>query len=408
MGYISFQIPRYIIRMDKEDLSSKLKGSTCSEDDSDDSDYNPEEKTLSGKKKNLNPLSFDITINKKKWEQIKPSKKVYKDGRVYDVLQRGWTDVMAKEMWKESKLQCSYKFRNHHFYKTSGYDYLYFDGFCTDDNCGVAFMGSCKEQPSTCDEVLKIRIDTYDTRKIKHKNKRRFAGPQRAKGKKKLRYMKAKAFKGQKANKLLDNSDLLPAILSNSYVYQKARQEARDAEIELYKYPGNPIESLHAIMDSGTDIQMIATTPFQVMYWTGEQLKLWKEALEMDDVVASVDASGSFVKKVNIFEDNISPAIFLYILVVRFNGKMYAVSQMLSAAHDTNSISNWLLRHKEDSKIIPQVLISDCALALLNSSSLTYNDCTYDVFLTMCLRILQKKKCSTTTYFASKRSSSSD
>ena len=184
-------------------------------------------------------------------------------------------------------------------------------------------------------------------------------------------------------------SDPIPALLSNSGVYQTARKEAIDEELNLKNYPGRPIESLHAIMDNRPELKMISTTPFIVMYWTDQQIKFWNEVYKLPGIETSIDASGSFAKKVNIIEDNFSSDIFLYVIVVRFDGKIYPVAQMLSDSHNTNTITDFLIRCKEDGAPIPKVIVNDCSLALLNAVALAYNDCCYNQYLTGCFRILR-------------------
>ncbi|OXU19512.1 hypothetical protein TSAR_012134 [Trichomalopsis sarcophagae] len=108
-------------------------------------------------------------------------------------------------------------------------------------------------------------------------------------------HMKPKRFKVEEAKKFMDNSDIIPSLLSNSVVYKTARQEIRDQDLKLENYPGNPIESLHEMMDDISAVKMISTYPLIVMYWTEEQIKLWNEANELDEVDISIDASGSFI-----------------------------------------------------------------------------------------------------------------
>ncbi|OXU19513.1 hypothetical protein TSAR_012135 [Trichomalopsis sarcophagae] len=126
-------------------------------------------------------------------------------------------------------------------------------------------------------------------------DKRHLATERRQIAKNSLRHMKPKRFKVEEAKKLMDNSDIIPSLLSNSVVYKTARQEIRDQDLKLENYPGNPIESLHEMMDDISAVKMISTYPLIVMYWTEEQIKLWNEANELDEVDISIDASGSFI-----------------------------------------------------------------------------------------------------------------
>ena len=236
--------------------------------------------------------------------------------------------------------------------------------------------------------MVKIHIKAQDTSKIAHKKKRRFGSRRRVIGKKELKHIKAKCFRNEEIHKFMDESDPLPALLSTSGVYQKARQEALDEEIGLENFPGNVLESLHAIQHFTSDIHFLSTSPFQIMFWTKSQVKLWNEAVDLPDSVVSIDASGSFVKAIKLDYNNESPAIFLYVKVIRFGGKIYPVSQMISAAHDTNSICDWLLLDIDSKKRVEKSIVVDCSLALLNAISLAYNECSYKNYLDTCFQIL--------------------
>ena len=123
-------------------------------------------------------------------------------------------------------------------------------------------------------------------------------------------------------------------------------------------------------------------------------MKLWHEISDIDSVDVSVDASGSFVKRVKFTHDNFSSAIFLYIIVVRFSGKIYPIYQMLSDSHNTNTICDLMMRAKDDGAPVPKIIVVDCSLALLNAISLAYNDCSYNQYLQTCFKII-RGKCST-------------
>lgn len=236
--------------------------------------------------------------------------------------------------------------------------------------------------------MIKFHIKTFETYHIKHKNKRHLARERREIAKNALRHMKPKRFKVEEAKKFMDNSDIIPSLLSNSVVYKTARQEILDQDLKLENYPGNPIESLHEMMDDISAVKMISTYPLIVMYWTEEQIKLWNEANELDEVDISIDASGSFIKRVKIVQDNYSSDLFLYVIVVRFGGKIFLVAQMISESHNTNTITLFMMTTKVYGAPSPKIILADCSLALLNSICLAYNSCFYNEYLLNCFKIL--------------------
>ena len=62
----------------------------------------------------------------------------------------------------------------------------------------------------------------------------------------------------------------------------------------------------------------------------------------------SIDASGKFVKLVEIIDGNFTANIFLYKIVGFAGLKIYPLSQMLSEVHDTVVISKWLTQWFQD------------------------------------------------------------
>ena len=142
-----------------------------------------------------------------------------------------------------------------------------FFGWCTE--CNSKFFGVCRVKPLESDPVI-IEMKAFDTSQIPHKRKRHFSSNIRKIGKVTLKNEKAKKFKNSKSRKLIDHSDPIPAILSNSGVYQKARHEAIDESLQMHNYPGSTLESLLAMMDALSEIKVISSNLFVVMYWSKE------------------------------------------------------------------------------------------------------------------------------------------
>lgn len=88
--------------------------------------------------------SFDILVEGRDAEKIKPVEKVYKDNRAYEVFPQGWADIIVKYIWKKSKSECSFKFKKHIFYKTKGYPYFRFYGNCMEKNCRAPLKGTAR------------------------------------------------------------------------------------------------------------------------------------------------------------------------------------------------------------------------------------------------------------------------
>lgn len=54
---------------------------------------------------------FDLFVSAEKWREMKPTCKIY-CGRSYQVLQSGWTDILAERLWQQDKLNCVISFKN--------------------------------------------------------------------------------------------------------------------------------------------------------------------------------------------------------------------------------------------------------------------------------------------------------
>lgn len=203
------------IFIDKMDTSSESN-------DDNDSDYHDSEAD-----DDLSPtqISYDIVLSEKTQEKIKPQKTVYKDNRRCEKLNKIWPDMMAEKMWKVNKGCCCYKFKKHCVYKSKNEPYFYFYGNCTE--CGAKFIGTCMNRPSETYPYVTINLKTVDTSKIPHKRRRFVARERRKIAKESLQYIKPKHFKIKEACCLINDSDPIPALLSNSLVFTKIDQKLR-------------------------------------------------------------------------------------------------------------------------------------------------------------------------------------
>lgn len=100
----------------------------------------------------------------------------------------------------------------------------------------------------------------------------------------------------------MEESDIIPADLNNTIVYRQARQEAIDSGLQLNKFPGKPLESLLMILQESEIVHIFSTCPFILIFFTKSQIKLWNEAYSLPNLETSLDASGSFVRKVQNFK----------------------------------------------------------------------------------------------------------
>lgn len=275
------------------------------------------------------------------WKLIAPVPITYNDNRTYLKFQKNWTDIFYYAIREKDKLPCPISFKKAQFFKLPGFPYFSCPGKCPECLNTVAVV--CREKPDldNCDPV-EVEIVTRNTENIYHYRRRKLKGARREKLKGILNYIKVKHYKDREAALKLTDSGKGIELLSHSYVYQKIRQEARDEDYGADKYPGNAIESKHLMMQDFSDIREFSTSPLIMHYWLDSQISLVSEASKLD-VPITIDASRRFIIKVLNRDGQRSSHLFLYVIVIRFDGKIYPVGQMISERHDVATIGLWLI-----------------------------------------------------------------
>lgn len=103
-------------------------------------------------------LRTTIHLSNETWRKIAPVKVLYKD-RTYETLNKGWTDVIAVELWKGLKLPCCFSFKTAKLNDNDGEIYLKFWGKCSE--CGTLINAYSVNKPTA--DGLDIHISTSDT-----------------------------------------------------------------------------------------------------------------------------------------------------------------------------------------------------------------------------------------------------
>lgn len=370
-------------------------------EEKDDPDYipDPEDFQMPQKIEDASPISFDITIDEKIWKEIEPQSVFYKEKngwRKHIVFKEGWTDVMADKIWDQTGIPCAFTFKKGKQYTKKNFKYH------------LRCIGQCKDCPATVEITRKtaptkfpveLLVKTYDTRKLKHKSKRHASGKARKKAKENCEFKSAKMLQAEQIKKYQSktpsnmNRSTGPCPLVWSLpVNQKIIQESIYEKLQLANYPGSPLESMEMIAESNPAIRSFGLEPFQVIYWTDDQMKLWREISECKDVHISIDASGGFVKPIELFDGTFTPVIFLYVIVARFLKRVTPLFQMISAAHHTRAIREFINKPLAAGAPIPTVIFSDCSSALLNSISLACCGYSFQTYLSTCFKILNGDK----------------
>ncbi|KAJ8674940.1 hypothetical protein QAD02_010726 [Eretmocerus hayati] len=288
------------------------------------------------------------------------------------------------------KLLCPYEFKNQKFYKSENFPFFTIVGKCSDTGCQNFIRGECSREFHLEGRTLTINIETFDIRGVVgHKERTRIAGPRRIELGKKMKYATATCHRNEIANELLEYSDVEPGFMETSLTARKIRQEAIDRALKLYGPRAN-FESLIFLKNNGfPEIRFVSQSPFFVIFYTDEQLEFLIELYKRGLLKVSIDASGGFARILEIFGFK-TGHLFFYVMVGRYSGKIIPSWQMLSEAHDANTIKFALKQpYSVRAKLPkPEEVVCDGSLALLNGTSLAYNGRSYRTHLDKCYKYL--------------------
>lgn len=342
-------------------------------------------KFLSCEQKKLRPsLEFSIYISKADSLKVKPVEIVYRDDRTYEKLQGPWTEIISTEIWREQKMKCAWSFKRNKISKSSK-PYLTIEARCTDPNCGASLIGTCSEKPNF-DDGFRIYIVTCDVKDVVHTKKQQCRGEARSEMKNKIVHDKPAAIIENEAASLMKSGDPIPAIIRNKSTYGKMLEEKKASETEL-ENPNDIVKSIMTKVSMENSIRSFAMSKFHVSYWTNDQILLWKSAFSCDYTSISIDASGRFVKKV-VYQGLENDHIFLYAIVIRVDGQITPLAQMISSRHDSLFIRKWLEKWLACGIPTPKQATTDNSPALQYGICQAFNNMTYQEYSMNNLEIL--------------------
>lgn len=322
---------------------------------------------------------------------------LYKN-RQYRILNKGWTDVIVEELWKSLKLPCCFAFKNAKVNDNPGEIFVKMWGKCSE--CDTVINAYALNKPTA--NGIDIHVSTNDTTGVKHIKKRQLRGIHRKNVVKDVCALSVYAWRREEANKVMSFGNVEPAHLYNENVLRKAKQLEKDRILGLSNVT-DPILSIAKLKynsEFAGFIREIGMDKFYVMYWSNEQIFLYKKFNKKINKtgVLSIDATGSLFKRINR-PDGSSNVIFLYQIVAPFDDKILPVCQIISEKHDTNMLSYWLREWLRTPVPCPSEIVVDYSLALLNAVSLAFNDVNLNTYVEQCMTFLenfddmQKPKC---------------
>lgn len=275
--------------------------------------------------------------------------------RVYPVLKSGeWQLVINRKINEKSKIICGFNFKTHKLYFSTNRGT--FDGEC---NCGATLRG---EMSGLNEEVISITCEI--SKGNGRCGKRYLRGEERKRVAEELalKNICPELYRAENADKLMREGDLEPAHLYSLSVLRNAKYEYKSAA----HIDRDPFISLAwmQLESSKQVIHSLQYNPFKLYYWSNHQISVYNNYARKEDSCLSIDASGGFRRLIH-FDKSFSKVIYLYILVVHTRISQYSVAQMLTEAHHTNSITDFLKEFIRTGASPPKETICDMSSALL-------------------------------------------
>lgn len=374
----------------EENISPTVNDSTSSQDNSTKYDLNDDNISNDDddeKKDNLEPSEsddddkredFHVTITRELWNDMKCQKPLVYKGRKYYGFEPGvWTNIVSLAFWEQYRIKCAFVFKNGKINKT-GANYAVMNGRCNDKSCRNSVRGIIKDPPSEEGPVV-ITMKCRDTRFSKHADVARpLNGKKRKEVQQKLLRFGVLGWRKEEARNILKPGDTGSPFLYNSGTLHQAKKEAADKELGIH--PDDSRDMILAIRKMNQDplymnsILWIGDSPFFVFYATPTQFHTYAEYLRITKLYSEIgiDASGGVVQRLTESRDKKTGHVFLYQIVINFDGNSIPVHQMLSEKHSARFISFWLSEWVEQAGL-PQQAVSDGSRALLNAMSLAFN-----------------------------------
>jgi len=149
-------------------------------------------------------------------------------------------------------------------------------------------------------------------------------------------------WRAKKAKLLMKFGDKIPPIIPHEHVLRKAKQQEIDKCLGLEST--NPVINLCVAKyeEQAGSIHAVGIDPFYCMYWSKEQLEMYKLRHRFLDSYMTVDVTGSVAKKLIVYGDITSAHIILYQCVLAFednSNPSIPVFQMISSKQDASLIT---------------------------------------------------------------------
>lgn len=366
------------IIMQKEDCNNNFQDE-CEECDFTKSHKSSDSESSFGSNFNHNKSIKHMILTEEQWMEIKPA-----NSDTHLKLKPGvWTNVIAFAMWSQFRMPCAFTFKRGKIQKTMNelHVELYtisFVGVCKSKKCGNNIKGLGTKKIN--ENSVIFSINTRVTRGEKHDIvKRPFNGKRRIDAYHALKSEGSEKYRKREAQNYMLPGDIEPPIIPRTNLLPQAKKEAFDKDLGISKQDSRDlvrsIEEMSLSPQYHGAIQEVGGFPFRVLYGLPTQFHVYQEYRRIKKTwsLISIDATGSLVKKLDRKNGTKSGYIFLYAIVINFNGTTACVYQMLSERHDSVTILTWLLRWIQNAASIPKEVTCDYSRALLIAVSMAFN-----------------------------------
>lgn len=320
---------------------------------------------------------FKLIISEKSWNDIKPVARQYNKRRYLKLKPGEWTNVLAEKIWDQTKIPCAFTFKNATVFASHNAKYFVrFHAICKE--CKATLRGKMIKKPQDGQDAIFDCVLFGFNNQIKHIKKRQLKGSLRQKIAGHLVDAKKQAtiWRNEEARKIMNFGDQEPPILFSPHVLRKAKQNELDNRLDVVDC--DPIRNLqiYKYVKRPGSIYGIGLDPFYIMYWSKEQITMYKMINRLKNTYFTMDATGSIAKKLPMPDGTKSPHLFLYqCVIVPEDKRGIPVFQMISAKQDAALLTYFLLEIRRAGATVPSVAVTDFSRAILVALARAFADC---------------------------------
>ncbi|KAL6417180.1 hypothetical protein ACFW04_011372 [Cataglyphis niger] len=221
---------------------------------------------------------FRLIISEKNWNDIKPVARQYNNRRYLKLKPGEWSNIFAEKIWEQTKIPCAFTFKNATIFPSFNAKSFPNDGQ---------------------DAIFDCNLFGFDNQ-IVHIKKRQLKGSLRQKIASHLLDSKKQAtiWRTEEANRIMDFGDKIPPILYSPCVLRKAKQNELDNRLGINNYDAIRNLQVFKYTKRPGSIHGIGLDPFYIMYWSKEQMTMYKLINRSRSAYFTMDATGSIAKRI--------------------------------------------------------------------------------------------------------------